>query len=691
MIRVDRHTQKPPAILSSANAERARAEVEEFFLGKDAGALQSTPRFQPRLYGHPTVREALSRLFHDKCAFCESYIAATMRPEIHFFRPKYGALDLDGKVSREHYHWLVYDWDNLYPVCISCNRAAGAKFPVQGRRAPIGAVGEVLGRERPLLLDPCLDDPDADLAFDDEGPVAPRSEKGAATIDVFALNRPDLVRARATAITGALADVRRVPAREFVMPPDSAAYAGALRQVLARTIGSSQFSSGRYESTSASDWPGPRETKAAVKRMVRAEEKRMTVPVQVESIELRNFRAIEELDLDFAAVADTAPWTMLLGENGAGKTSILQALALALAGEEQRGRAIEDAGALVRHGARSGQVRVHVRGALKPIELRLNRGRKRFRALGEGDPAVLAAYGAGRVPGRRAADDPPPTGAPRPRIENLFEPTMPLVRPEPWLAGLDRKLFHAAALALKRVLDTGDDAVLARRSGGVVLKSSEGTQKLADLSDGYRSMIALATDLMSVMVRRYDSLEAAEGIVLIDEIGAHLHPTWQMRIVEAMRAAFPHVQFITTTHDPLCLRGVKNGEVVVLHKPKGRPVFARTDLPPVEGLRVDQLLTSEHFGLKSTIDPTLEKLFDAYYALLAKRRPTKRDERRIEKLRDQLADHRLLGFTRRERLALEAADEFLAQEADEPEAGVREDLEVRAREKMRAIWAEVGL
>lgn len=72
---------------------------------------------------------------------------------------------------------------------------------------------------------------------------------------------------------------------------------------------------------------------------------------------------------------------------------------------------------------------------------------------------------------------------------------------------------------------------------------------LEQLSDGYRSIITLAADLTHYFMSRYGSMTAAEGLVLVDELGAHLHPQWQMRVVSAFRNAFPRLQFIATTHD----------------------------------------------------------------------------------------------------------------------------------------------
>jgi hypothetical protein len=84
------------------------------------------------------------------------------------------------------------------------------------------------------------------------------------------------------------------------------------------------------------------------------------------------------------------------------------------------------------------------------------------------------------------------------------------------------------------------------------------------------------------------AMEVAEGIVVIDELGAHLHPRWRMRIVASLCEVFPRVQFVASTHDPLCLRGLFDGKVTVLRRDAEQGVVSITDLPPIAGLRVDQ-------------------------------------------------------------------------------------------------------
>jgi predicted ATP-binding protein involved in virulence len=178
--------------------------------------------------------------------------------------------------------------------------------------------------------------------------------------------------------------------------------------------------------------------------------------------------------------------------------------------------------------------------------------------------------------------------------------------------------------------------------------------------------------------------------VLIDELGAHLHPRWRMRIVPSLRQVFPRVQFLTSTHDPLCLRGLGDGEVVVVKRDADGEVVAVTDLPSVAGLRVDQLLTSEHFGLNSTIDPELDALFAEYYLLKAKPHRTAADTRRLDELQQQLDGLDVLGSTRRERIVLEAADDYLAKAGTLADPGERLALKESTKKRIAAIWQKAS-
>ena len=88
---------------------------------------------------------------------------------------------------------------------------------------------------------------------------------------------------------------------------------------------------------------------------------------------------------------------------------------------------------------------------------------------------------------------------------------------------------------------------------------------------------------------------------------------------------------------------------------RGR-IYVVPDLPPIKALRVDQLLTSEFFGLDSTLDPDIESKYRELYRLLAVRAPSDDVNARIGELREELAPYELPGATRRERRLLQVID-----------------------------------
>ena len=195
---------------------------------------------------------------------------------------------------------------------------------------------------------------------------------------------------------------------------------------------------------------------------------------------------------------------------------------------------------------------------------------------------------------------------------------------------------------------------------------------------------------MNTVLSKWEHVSLAEGIVLIDELGAHLHPRWRMRIVGALRELLPRVQFVVTTHDPLCLRGVLDGEVTVIRRNPENQVVAIADLPSVQGMRVDQLLTSEHFGLGSTDDPVLTDLWAAYYRLEGLRKPRPAEVAELDEVRRKLTELNELGRTERERLLLRTADAYVAKrraEGDAAEQTERTAASAKVDADLAAVWA----
>ena len=85
--------------------------------------------------------------------------------------------------------------------------------------------------------------------------------------------------------------------------------------------------------------------------------------------------------------------------------------------------------------------------------------------------------------------------------------------------------------------------------------------EIDQLSDGYKTMLGLAIDLSWRMAGANPHLEdplAAEAIVMIDEVDLHLHPAWQQRVVSDLLRCFPNTQFILTTHSSVVVEGINN-------------------------------------------------------------------------------------------------------------------------------------
>jgi hypothetical protein len=114
-------------------------------------------------------------------------------------------------------------------------------------------------------------------------------------------------------------------------------------------------------------------------------------------------------------------------------------------------------------------------------------------------------------------------------------------------------------------------------------------------------------------VFRPSSLEVS-GIVLIDEIEKHLHPRWQRQIVKQLLDQFPAVQFIATTHSPICAGGLADlaqGAGLMYYFKSitlGTVVHERAE--PFTGWPYDQIITSEVFGLGSARDASTEAIIE---------------------------------------------------------------------------------
>lgn len=607
---------------------------------------------------------ALRNLFNGKCAFCETPAGArgpstsTRRQsaagsgssiEIERFRPSTGASNLDGDGSIEHYGWLAFEWRNIYSICAACSRSKRSLFPVEGERAPIRTpVNSVARKEKALLLDPCKDRPEKHLVFQEDGTVGAQTKMGETTIQVFNLNREDLIKARAAVFRRTLLEIRRgTPKTELVAA--STSYIAVIHAAIranryrkakkSRTVPEEQRSA---DNIIAADHVAFRLTARPIQRVV-----------------IRNFKALRNVQFSFRESVDgRAPCMVLLGENATGKSTLLEAIGLALAGAREASRLVRPKSVLSR-GAERGKVVIRFWDSKSLVTLNFGRGSKQFGGTSK-PSAIVLGFGALRYPEARTKSSKRDRSASFARIAPLIQPLARVPFPVQWLTGLPPARFDVAARALKEILPIQDEAVLTRAGKRPQFVVGNDVTPLTEMSAGYQTIVGVSIAIMKLLFERWNTLDSATAIVLIDELDAHLHPRWKMRIITSLRNAFPLVQFISSTHDPLILRGLKNGEVLLMRRDPKKGSVADANLPPIEGMQVDELLTSRHFGLDSTTDPESDALYNEYYHLLSLP-PTKASTKEIRGLRRQLGDLEAFGRNQSENLMLDTARAYLRE------------------------------
>jgi hypothetical protein len=341
---------------------------------------------------------------------------------------------------------------------------------------------------------------------------------------------------------------------------------------------------------------------------------------------VRCFKDEQRLDLSDGKGAP-AQWTVLLGENGTGKTTLLWGILLCSGPEVPHRWIMEQLGPVAR-GAAFAQVGW-------------------WGGKGFGGP--LFAYGASR---RMAPSS--LTGQVGP-TSTLDSPNPELTNAEEWLLRLHYDALlapggpaaHRVQLALDtlvRLLPDVDRIELPTTpnggslSGRVKFHTPYGPVPLSGLSLGYQTMIGWTVDLAARLFEAYADREdplSGPAVVLVDEIDLHMHPAWQQQLIRFLSARFPSVQFIVTAHSPLVVQAAADANLVVLRRQADRVVIDN-DPTSVRGWRVDQILTSELFGLDSARPVREAELLRERTALLSQQDLSEPDRRRLAEIEREL-------------------------------------------------------
>ncbi len=364
------------------------------------------------------------------------------------------------------------------------------------------------------------------------------------------------------------------------------------------------------------------------------------IPGTLAGFSLTSVRMFEQVS--WPQVASRPGWHVVLGDNASGKTSLLRALALALLPRAERDALRQDWSSWLRHDAPRGQIAVTLAdhaGPAHTLVLSLERAARGAQPASSGvdvrssETMQYDGFLAGYGPFRRFTGGDPEwlnTFRAHPRTQRLitlFEERAALSDALEWLKDLwvraeTTKPAPPEKAFLKQLLsfinDTGflppDVTLLEPDPDGVWCHDANGRRiQVIELSDGYRAALSLTLDLVRHLTVEYGHAKVftktkgkpltimAEGIVLIDEPDAHLHPTWQQRLGGWFKRFFPRMQFVVSTHSPIVCQAADS--VLLLPVP-GQDEPARMASPAeLDRLRYGDVLdafATDFFGRKVT-------------------------------------------------------------------------------------------
>jgi len=352
-------------------------------------------------------------------------------------------------------------------------------------------------------------------------------------------------------------------------------------------------------------------------------------------VTLENIRSIKKFELELDP-DECAGWHVIIGDNGSGKSTLMSSIALALIGAKQAPAIRQLWDNWLRHEESKGKIKLTIipdtdfdQGAefhqfLAGLEFRSvssRNGRQVVLEVSEGINHNIPIWGteegwfsASYGPFRRfygGDRDYEQLFYSNPKLAphiSVFGEDVALTECLNWLQNLHIKQLEGQSEGqmlegLKTFINHGGmlphNTLLHKiTSDTVMFIDGNGCEVPIELlSDGYRSILSMTFELIRQMVHTYGITSVLQpiqqgrmeidlpGVVLIDEIDAHLHPSWQRRVGLWFRRYFPQLQFIVTTHSPLICQAAEHGTVWRLPTPG-------SDLPGgrIEGYELQRLV-----------------------------------------------------------------------------------------------------
>lgn len=403
----------------------------------------------------------------------------------------------------------------------------------------------------------------------------------------------------------------------------------------------------------------------------------------IKSIQMENIRGFKKLEFSLdRGKGRFAGWTVFTGDNASGKSALLRAIAVCLVGRDTARGLQPSFYHWIREGAHRGAIELEIvrekaddrfvnSGKITaqsfPARLSLVNGRKEPSVeieLPEGKPQAYATpqrsiwaappdgwFCCGYGPFRRVFGASPDAmrqmvAASTERFVTMFQEAASLGEVDQWLKDLNHKSLEGKpqeTRQLQLLLDLLRDELMPNGitidrvdSDGLWLRDRKGLRLAwGEMSDGYRSALALLADILRHLIKTYGvtGLVAKDGegrmyvkrsgVVLIDEIDAHLHPEWQREIGFWLKRHFPNIQFLVTTHSPIICQAADENGLFHLPEPgsdEAPRALNRDEYRRIVSSKPDVILRSAAFGLENTRSPLAVDARSEYAKLMAKER-----------------------------------------------------------------------
>lgn len=339
--------------------------------------------------------------------------------------------------------------------------------------------------------------------------------------------------------------------------------------------------------------------------------------IKFRSISLKSFRSFDDFEINCEKDGSSLyQWTVLLGNNNTGKTSILKAIAnlrpvrVKTQQEEDKDK-YNIVPASFANKYLMQQLTKNVEEAIVSSQLigyeniswmYSNHGVWSMDASNKLSSFYIFGYGVSRYPSKTSLSEQSCGDC-----DTLFSNDQRLVNIEEWLMQLDYAAKNnntSAARRLEKVRELICGNVFPEISdfkfessdemhNYVMFLTKDGWFRYTQLGYGYQSMLSWVIDLCKRMFEKYpdsDNPLQESAVVLIDEIDLHLHPKWQRDIIAIISNVFRNVQFIVTTHSPLVIQSMNEVNLYVLRRQGEKLTAERSPITNFSGWTVEEIL-----------------------------------------------------------------------------------------------------